>query len=71
MILVKYWTNNRFDRNGFVDMLHKYNVTAHVDGEFIILDRDAVNAIPPMHRPHWLDMNMRFINSDLHCKPIA
>ena len=69
---IKYFTNPTFNKSEFVRLLrYSMNVRAAAVGDGIILDLDAFNAISKAAMPHWVFINERYINSNLHTRPAS
>lgn len=70
MEAIKYFVPDYFDRKAFTDMLvYQCNVKAVPTDGGVILDREAFNAIPAAHLPHWAYKNRKSINNGLHTRP--
>lgn len=66
---IKYFTNPTFNKPEFVRLLrYSMNVRAAVVDDGIILDLDAFNATSKAAMPHWVFINERDINSNLHTR---
>lgn len=69
---IKYFTNPTFNKTEFVRLLrYSMNVRAAVVDDGIILDLDAFNATSKAAMPHWVFINERDINSNLHTRPAS
>ena len=69
---IKYFTNPTFNKSAFVRLLRfSLNVRAAAVDDGIILDLDAFNAISKAAMPHWVFINERDINSNLHTRPAS
>lgn len=69
---IKYFTNPTFNKSEFVRLLrYSMNVRAAAVDDGIILDLDAFNAISKAAMPHWVFINERDINSNLHTRPAS
>lgn len=60
---VLYLTNNSFDKAEFAKLLNKIGVSAEMTEKGVVLDKEALNAIPNYKLPHWVYMNKAHINS--------
>lgn len=68
-MFVKYYTNDFFNKERFKDTLvQKYNVRCAVVDDGVILDRDALNAVPVSLLIEWIRVNLKNINSKLHTR---
>lgn len=69
---IKYFTNPTFNKPEFVRLLrYSMNVRAAIVDDGIILDLDAFNSISKAAMPHWVFINERYINSNLHTRPAS
>lgn len=67
MVFVKLFTSPAFKRERFVDVLRNAcRIRAVAVDNGIIVDRAALNRIPKQYLPHWVELNLRDINSPLH-----
>lgn len=66
---IKLFTGPAFKREKFAAMLNGLGVTAKAVTDGVILNRNAVNAIPEKALPAWVKMNLDDINSIFHTRP--
>lgn len=64
---IKFFTSEQFDRQGFRNLLTRYNVRCAVVGDGLIINLEDFNGVPNL--PAWAEVNRKSINDPLHTRP--